>query len=259
MRKNIRIKMTAAILMAAVTVCTITSCGKKQAADADNQMEVPIQTSKEATADQESENREQSTENMQTKVESENAVGVSTKGYTIEKIDGVTYVNGIMIVNKTYPLPSSYNPGGLSGQVLDAFAEMQADAAAAGLNIWIQSSFRTYEYQDYLYNMYVSTDGKAAADTYSARPGFSEHQSGLCFDLNSIDDSFTNTPEGRWVDANAHKYGFIIRFPLGKEDITGYKYESWHLRYVGEEIATYMYNNNMCLEEYLGVTSQYEN
>lgn len=256
MRRNFKIKITMAVLIATLGISSLAACGKKETANTDNTTKVKTEAvSEEAT--QGNATQEQSTENVTTATELPNAVGVSSNGYTIENIDGVTYVNGIMIVNKTYPLPSTYNPGGLSQDVLNAFANMQADAVAAGLNIWIQSSFRTYDYQSYLYNMYVSTDGKAAADTYSARPGYSEHQSGLCFDLNSIDDSFTNTPEGRWVDANAHKYGFIIRFPLGKEDITGYKYESWHLRYVGVDIATTMYNNNMCLEEYLGVTSQY--
>ena len=99
----------------------------------------------------------------------------------------------------------------------------------------------------------------AAADTYSSRPGNSEHQTGLCFDLNSIEDSFQYTSEGKWVNDNCYKYGFCIRFPKGKDAYTGYQYESWHLRYVGTELAEKLYNNGdwISLEEYFGITSEY--
>ena len=90
-------------------------------------------------------------------------------------------------------------------------------------------------------------------------PGNSEHQTGLCFDLNSIDDSFGDTVEGRWVNDNCYKYGFCIRFPKGKDAYTGYQYESWHLRYVGKDLAEKLYNNGnwISLEEYFGITSEY--
>ena len=128
------------------------------------------------------------------------------------------------------------------------------------LKIWIQSGYRSYNYQVRLYNDYVRSDGKVAADTYSSRPGYSEHQTGLSFDLNSVSDEFTNTPEGIWINNNCYKFGFIIRFPLNKENYTGYKYESWHLRYVGEELAAKLYNGGdwISLEEYFGITSKYE-
>ncbi|MGN0318438.1 MAG: D-alanyl-D-alanine carboxypeptidase family protein [Lachnospira sp.] len=184
-------------------------------------------------------------------------IGKSSKGYDIVVKDGITYVKDIMIVNKTYSLPSTYNPGGLLNYVSAAFETMKSDAAAQGLNIWNQSGFRTYERQQELYNYYVSRDGKALADTYSARPGHSEHQSGLCMDLNSITDNFTTTKECEWVASHAHEYGFIVRFPEGKESVTGYKYESWHLRYVGKDVAKQIYESGECLEEYLGITSVY--
>ena len=256
MRKNIHCKMVAAVLLAALTISSLTACGKKENTGNNSQTTVTQDNGQSSDTNTQEQTTEPATTQEPT-TQVEGFVGVSSTGRTIQNIDGITYVDGIMIVNKTYPLPSWYNPGGLSQEALDAFAVMQNDAVAQGLNIWIQSSFRTYDYQAYLYDSYVAADGKAAADTYSARAGHSEHQSGLCFDLNTIEDSFAYTPEGKWVDANAHKYGFIIRFPKGKESITGYKYESWHLRYVGTELATYMYNNNLCLEEYLGVTSQY--
>lgn len=199
----------------------------------------------------------------------------TSKGFTIEKKDGVTYVDGHIIANKTYPLPSSYVPKNthtdagnqkycqtcIVNDAWDAWTLMKADATSLGLNIWIQSGYRSYEAQKGLYDKYVSRDGKLAADTYSARPGHSEHQTGYAFDLNSITDAFANTNEGKWVNENAYKYGFIIRYPKGKEDITGYKYESWHLRYVGKDLAEKLYNNGdwITMEEYFGITSKYSN
>ena len=143
---------------------------------------------------------------------------------------------------------------------MEAFKLMQSDAKALGLNIYISSGYRGYTYQEKLYNNYVSISGKAQADTYSARPGHSEHQTGTCFDLNSIDDSFQYTNEGKWVNENAYVYGFIIRYPKGKESITGYQYESWHLRYVGRDLASKLYHDGEweTLEEYYGISSHYE-
>ncbi|MBO6195842.1 MAG: M15 family metallopeptidase [Bacilli bacterium] len=175
------------------------------------------------------------------------------------KKDGITYVDGIMIVNKTYSLPSSYNPGGLTDEFMNAFYEMQAAASLDGISLFVASGFRDYDYQAELYNAYVKRDGKEAADTYSARPGYSEHQTGLAADINAADDSFNDTAEAKWLDKNCYKYGFIIRFPKGKEQYTGYMYESWHLRYVGERIAKKIHDaGGISLEEYYHLTSKYE-
>lgn len=171
--------------------------------------------------------------------------------------DGVTYIEGILIANKTYALPASYNPGGLTNECYSAFMNLVSGAAADNINIYCSSGFRSYESQQYIYNNYVAMDGQAKADTYSARPGHSEHQTGLAIDCNIIDDSFTGTPEAIWLENNCHKYGFIIRYPRNKDHITGYKYEPWHIRYLGVEKATAVYNSGLCLEEYLGITSQY--
>lgn len=177
----------------------------------------------------------------------------------LEVIDGITYVDGIMIVNKTYSLPSSYNPGGLTDEFMDAFYEMQAAASLDNIYLFVASGFRDYDYQVELYNAYVERDGKEAADTYSARPGYSEHQTGLAADINAADDSFNDTAEAKWMDENAYKYGFIIRFPKGKESYTGYVYESWHLRYVGKEFAKKIHDaGGISLEEYFGITSEYK-
>ena len=112
--------------------------------------------------------------------------------------------------------------------------------------------------QERIYNNYVAIDGIVKADTYSARPGHSEHQTGLAIDVNSIDYTFLNTPECEWLAKNAHKFGFIIRYPKGKEAVTGYSYEPWHIRFLGVDTATAVYNSGLCLEEYLGITSAYK-
>lgn len=175
----------------------------------------------------------------------------------IKNIDGLTYVNGILIVNKTYSLPKDYDPGSLSLDAKNAFDEMQNAAKNDNIKLWIASGYRSYSLQTNLYNSYVLKDGKAKADTYSARPGHSEHQTGLAMDLNIIDSSFEGTPEAIWIEKNCYKYGFIIRYPKGKEDITGYKYEPWHVRYLGKELAEKVYNTGKTLEEYLNITSKY--
>jgi len=180
-----------------------------------------------------------------------------TNNQGIETVNGITYINGVLIVNKTYSLPKDYNPG-VDATAESAFKKMQSAAATEGLNIYISSGFRSYDYQSGLYERYAQRDGYAAADRYSARPGHSEHQTGLAFDLNSIDDSFADTKEGKWVAENCHKYGFIIRYPKGKEEITGYMYESWHIRYLGVDMATKVYESGKTLEEYFDITSEYD-
>ncbi len=175
----------------------------------------------------------------------------------LQVIDGITYVQGILIANKTYGLPSTYDPG-TDNDAYNALYEMEEDAAKEGIILFLNSGYRDYDTQEAIYNNYVSMDGKAQADTYSARPGHSEHQTGLAFDLNSFEESFGETAEGIWLAKNCHKYGFIIRYPKGKEHITGYIYEPWHVRYLGKDTATKVYNSGLCLEEYLGITSKYQ-
>ena len=170
-----------------------------------------------------------------------------------------TYINGIMIVNKKYPLPSTYNKGE-DPSAKAALASMLEAGKVAGFNYNAFSGFRSYEYQSTLYNRYVNRDGKEAADRYSARPGYSEHQTGLAFDIGEngrqdlwLTEQFGETPAGQWLMNNAHLYGFILRYPQGKEHITGFMYESWHYRYVGVEHATAIFNAKTTLEEYLNI------
>lgn len=177
--------------------------------------------------------------------------------HKMEVIDGITYFDGVMIANKTYTLPASYNPG-VQPVAMEAFYDMQAAAAADGISLWILSSFRSYEDQDVIYNRYVAQDGRDAADTYSSRPGHSDHQTGYTFDLNSLEQDFQYDPAGKWLDKNCYKYGFIIRYPKGKESSTGYMYEPWHVRYIGVDLATKVTQSGLSLEEYFGITSQYQ-
>lgn len=203
------------------------------------------------------------------------SIGTTKNGFSIYTVNDVYYIDDIMMVNKTYGLPESYIPVDtkescigktstcnkcINKTAYEAFNKMRADASSIGLNIYIASGYRPYVGQESIYNRYIKRDGKEAADTYSARPGYSEHQTSYSFDLNSITDSFIKTKEGLWVNDNAYLYGFIIRFPKGKDRITGYKYEPWHLRYVGYDLAKKLYNNGdwISLEEYFGVDSKYQ-
>lgn len=173
--------------------------------------------------------------------------------------------NNLILVNKFYHLPDGYEPNDLiilsakynSGrnssmrkEAADAFMKMSDGAMLDGIILKNASAYRSYDYQVSLYDSYVKRDGKEKADIYSARPGYSEHQTGLCTDINIIDSSFDNTKEAEWLRKNAYKYGFILRFPKGKEEITGYEYESWHYRYVGEKAAKIIYEDDLTLEEY---------
>jgi zinc D-Ala-D-Ala carboxypeptidase len=170
-----------------------------------------------------------------------------------------TYIKGILIANKQYPLPSTYSPGE-SKEAREAFNEMAAAAKLDGFELIAFSTYRSYDYQTGLYERYVERDGSEAADRYSARPGYSEHQTGLAFDIGEVNneqyyasEKFGETEAGKWVAANAYRFGFIMRYPEGKEKITGYMHESWHFRYVGIDVAEEIYKKNISLEEYLGI------
>ncbi|MDE6678017.1 MAG: D-alanyl-D-alanine carboxypeptidase family protein, partial [Ruminococcus sp.] len=178
-------------------------------------------------------------------------------------IAGIKYIDNVLIANKSYSLPADFYPE-LDQTCLNQFYKLQNDASAVGLNIYLSSGFRSYYTQDTIYNNYVAMDGQEMADTYSARPGHSEHQSGLAIDVNQIDDTFIGTPEAIWLEQHCYEYGFILRYPQSKQDITGYKYESWHIRYVGTDMsykihakALEMGDPYLTLEEYFGIDSYY--
>lgn len=174
-----------------------------------------------------------------------------------EQPDEITYINGILVVNKTYSLPADYAPG-VDSQAQQAFNEMAAGAANDGISLYVVSGYRSYYYQQQLYNNYVYYRGVTETDRFSARPGHSEHQTGLAFDVNNASSSFENTPEAKWLEEHCVEYGFIIRYPQGKESVTGFKYEPWHVRYLGKENAQAVHDSGLCLEEYLGITSEYQ-
>ena len=174
-----------------------------------------------------------------------------------EPVTEETYIQGVLVVNKTYGLPESYAPGGLTSECREAFNELKAAAAEDGITIYISSGYRSYQEQKALHQSYVDSVGEAAADVFSARAGYSEHQTGLAIDCNEVSDSFIGTPEAQWLAQHCYEYGFIIRYPQGKESITGYKYEPWHIRYVGEELAKELNDSGLTIEEYLGITSSY--
>lgn len=173
-----------------------------------------------------------------------------------------------VVVNKKRPLnPKDYAPNDLvavgGGQQMrkeaaTALGQLVAAAKTEGLTINPLSGYRSYNTQVSVYNNEVNTNGQAVADTQSARPGHSEHQTGLAIDVGGggcgIEDCFGNTAPGKWVVANAYKYGFIIRYTPGKEAITGYRAEPWHLRYIGAELSGEMHKTGVTtLEEFFGL------
>jgi len=176
----------------------------------------------------------------------------------IKQIDGVTYVDGMIIANKTYGLPEYYGDG-LTNDTYAAYEQMVAGAAQDGIELYMISGFRSYEIQSYTYQSFVNDRGTELADLCSARPGHSEHQTGMAIDFNTTSDYFASTPEAIWIEQHCTEYGFILRYPKGKEEITGYKYEPWHVRYVGKKRAAEIADSGLTVEEYYGITSVYQN
>ncbi len=197
----------------------------------------------------------------------------------VSNMDGILVIlnpeNVLSLVNKQHTLPDYYTPEDLvAPNVAFSFGNvdvpkryMRKEAAVAleklfeaakndEMHLFAVSGYRSYSAQLAVFNSQVNKWGKDKANETVAIPGQSEHQTGLAMDISSqsnnlhLTESFGETPEGNWVRENAHKYGFIIRYPKGKEEITGYQYEPWHLRYVGVKIATQIYENQLTLEEY---------
>lgn len=173
----------------------------------------------------------------------------------------------IVLVNKNYKLPDDYVPNDLElisnfyanenkylkKEAKEAFEKLSSDAGKLGYRIIATSTYRNYNYQDRLYNEYVKEKGRDYADKCSARAGHSEHQTGLAVDVmgsNNDYDEFEKAIEFDWMKNNAHKYGFILRYPEDKTKITGFKYEPWHYRYVGKQVAKVIYEEKITLEEY---------
>lgn len=173
----------------------------------------------------------------------------------------------IVLVNKNYKLSNDYTPDDLElvsniyandnkylrKEAKEAFEKLSHDASNLGYKIIAVSTYRDYNYQERLYNEYVKEKGKEYADKCSARPGHSEHQTGFAVDVmgsNNDYDEFEKSIEFEWMKNNSYKYGFILRYPQDKTKITGFKYEPWHYRYVGVEVAKIIFKEDITLEEY---------
>ncbi len=197
---------------------------------------------------------------------------------TIEDVNGVATITNpadiLVLVNKERSLPADYVPEGLMApeipfyfseniekrwlrpEAAKAIEEMFAKAKEDGIHMFGASAYRSYKTQEALFSRYVGTHGEEEAARFSARAGQSEHQTGLTIDVyhanitNGLEEAFADTPEGQWVAENAHQFGFVIRYPKDKEEITGYSFEPWHLRYVGTNVANELYKKNITLEEY---------
>ena len=160
--------------------------------------------------------------------------------------------NEIVVANKHYPMSKDYYPGEnatAKAAFLKLIAQMQEEGYAISDNY---SGFRSYATQAQLYQSYVNQEGQAAADRYSARPGYSEHQTGLAFDVIGTDGQLVeDASAAQWLLDHAPDYGFVVRYPRGKESVTGYMHEEWHLRYIGKE-AKDIAASGLTLEEYYG-------
>ena len=225
------------LVLSGLLALTLAACSQEKPATSETQTSTEEKTVQEGTVGSKSQ------EASQKKAE------VVNKGdyYSVQgKYDE------IVIANKHYPLSKDYNPGEnptAKAELLKLIAAMQE----AGFPISDHySGFRSYETQTQLYQEYVNKDGKAEADRYSARPGYSEHQTGLAFDLIGTDgDLVTEEKAAQWLLDHAADYGFVVRYLKGKEKETGYMAEEWHLRYVGKE-AKDIAASGLSLEEYYG-------
>ena len=225
------------LVLSGLLALTLAACSQEKPATSETQTSTQEKTVQEGTVGSKSQ------EASQKKAE------VVNKGdyYSVQgKYDE------IVIANKHYPLSKDYNPGEnptAKAELLKLIAAMQE----AGFPISDHySGFRSYETQTQLYQDYVNQDGKAEADRYSARPGYSEHQTGLAFDLIGTDgDLVTEEKAAQWLLDHAADYGFVVRYLKGKEKETGYMAEEWHLRYVGKE-AKEIVASGLSLEEYYG-------
>ncbi|MGS2776416.1 M15 family metallopeptidase [Robertmurraya sp. GLU-23] len=255
-----------------------------------NQKEETTQTDEqenEPIVDQENNGQSDSTEEESTQDQQ------IPEGPTLEAIyfNDVKEVNGkqviqnplnvLALVNKMFALPDSYNPTDLvkpnvsfsfGDQTIEkslmrqeaaiALEKMFVEAKASGIELYAVSGYRSYERQRVIFDAEVKKSGEEKAAQVVAIPGNSEHQSGLAMDISaksanlSLTESFGETTEGKWLAANAHKYGFILRYPKGKESITGYQYEPWHFRYVGVDAAQTIFEKNITLEEYFDIVEK---
>ena len=203
----------------------------------------------------------------------------------IAQVDGEKIIqnpeNKLTLVNKVFALPEDYIPGDLvrpdvefsfgnqdieksymRQEAASALEKMFADAKSQDIHLFAVSGYRSYQRQDDNFHNKVNKIGEEAAAKIVAYPGNSEHQTGLAMDISSqsanfkLTEQFGGTPEGKWLMENAHRFGYILRYPKGLETITGYNYEPWHYRYVGLKAAAEIYKNQLTLEEYFNIVEK---
>lgn len=168
--------------------------------------------------------------------------------------NGVTTVGGVVIANKAISLPPEYGSHlSLNAVEPNVYTALREMCAAAGHQYVNRSGYRSYWNQQATFQSNVDLFGLERAEMLSSRAGHSEHQTGLTMDLDSFDQGWGSTTYGKWLADNCWKYGFIIRYPKGKESITGYEYEPWHVRYLGKSTASLVYHSGLTLEEFLNV------
>lgn len=204
--------------------------------------------------------------------QSESSVKFDKNQFSIDQPGSIWW-----IVNKTRPVGESYRPDDLvtpnvslntqksqeenqiRSQVAMPLQRLFEATQQEGIQLFLASGYRSFSLQQTYYNNYVRTSGQVEADRFSARPGTSEHQTGLSLDVATsdrvhyLDQAFGEDAAGKWIKTHAHEYGFIVRYPEGKEAITGYLYEPWHLRYVGTDLANELYRNNQTMEEFFNL------
>ncbi|WP_054861374.1 D-alanyl-D-alanine carboxypeptidase family protein [Gracilibacillus sp. JCM 18860] len=261
----------------------LVGCQQENSTDKDQKEETPTveNNQQEETPSDQEKNDQQEEQNKAEEASTTEDKNVSDEEELKVDENGLLIVDNPksveVIVNKQRRLPDGYEPTDLVEPNVSFYAEegdpkrqlrqiaatalekLFEGAKADGLELVAVSGYRSYDRQKAIYENNVAQNGQEHADKYSARPGTSEHQTGLAMDVASaalvsvLEPSFIQTEEGQWLEEHAHEYGFIIRYPEGKDDITGYSYEPWHVRYVGKEIATEVYEQQTTLEEFFGL------
>ena len=277
-KKGLMIWLIVILVMCAAVV--ISGCGARQAmpqeddgsviasGDGDN-VDVTDEKEEEKKTEKNSDTSAETAKNQVKPAEDKSIRGIP------DAIDTRTTDDGdlLVVVNKYHAVSNNYTPKNLvtiddkygtwknmqlKAEAYDAYVKLYNDAKAQGFDLKLCSTMRSYETQRTLYNNAVKNKGKEVANIRSAYPGRSEHHTGLAIDVTSasmgwgLKQDFADYPDGKWINEHCQEYGFIIRYPKGKTDITGYDYEPWHLRYVGVEAATYIMENDLTLEEYVG-------
>lgn len=250
-RKRIMKKKKCGIPIMLLALIVLTACSGKKSENAKRSTEdsQEITSLSQATVSQTEEGgSEEASSTSQSDAEPSKDASFNGSYYSVQGKYGP-----IIIVNKKHPLVASYAPGE-DPTAQAAFVQLRSAMQAAGFAVSDHySGFRSYETQEGLYNSYVARDGQANADRYSARPGYSEHQTGLAFDLLDSAGNLLEEPNAvNWLAQHAHEYGFVVRYIAGKESVTGYMPETWHIRYIGQE-ASDIYKSGLTLEEYFGI------